>query len=93
MNFWKKVDEMGCCCEKKNGYVVQKCGYHYDKRKTIFQLYKEKRKELEAVKGENESLMHLLKEERKDRVNLERKNIDYKGVMCSKCGHLNEVNS
>ena len=56
MNFWKKVDEMGCCCEKKNGYVVQKCGYHYDKRKTIFQLYKEKRKELEAVKVENEKL-------------------------------------
>jgi hypothetical protein len=42
---------MQCFCQKLNGYIVKKCGYHYDKRKTIFQLYKQARLELAALKS------------------------------------------
>jgi hypothetical protein len=47
--------------------------------------------DVEALQKENESLMHLLKEERKERVKLEFGKADYKGVMCSKCGYLNKA--
>ncbi len=42
---------MKCCCKKMNGYIISKCCYHYDKRQTIFQLYKKVRLELAALKA------------------------------------------
>jgi len=38
-----------CSCEKLNGYLIRKCAFHYAKRKTIFQLYKEARKKLATL--------------------------------------------
>lgn len=43
---------MNCSCKKLNGYLISKCGYHYGKRKTIFQLYQKARLELAALKTE-----------------------------------------
>ena len=49
---------MSCSCKKLNGYIISKCGYHYDKRKTIFQLYKKVRLELAALKAKELDTAH-----------------------------------
>jgi len=42
---------MKCACEKLNGYFIKKCVGHIKKRKTIFQLYKELKKENNRLKN------------------------------------------